>query len=63
MLGSYAPKDAFYSYFMESIDAPSGIVARGNYFVKCAFGDDDSKTGSHGSIDFIFKIDKTSELK
>ena len=63
MLGSYAPRNDFYSYFMESIDVPSGMVARGNYQVKCVFGDDDSKTGTHGSIEFIFKICKTQELK
>lgn len=41
MMGSYPPKPELQSYTAPVEDAPSGMMARGDYKVKSLFTDDD----------------------
>ncbi len=41
MVGSYAPKKEPYTTLTETMDAPSGMLMRGEYKVSSMFTDDD----------------------
>jgi len=59
MVGSYAPKAEMYSYKTDAEEAPSGMIARGNYKVKSKFVDDDKK--EHAVWEWNFEIAKKWE--
>ena len=59
MVGSYAPKAEMYSYKTDTEEAPSGMIARGNYKVKSKFVDDDKK--EHAVWEWNFEIAKKWE--
>ncbi|KAK2711367.1 rho GDP-dissociation inhibitor 1-like [Artemia franciscana] len=56
MVGSYPPKEVPYSYLTPAEDAPSGMLARGNYNITSLFTDDDGK--EHLKWDWSFEIKK-----
>jgi len=56
MVGSYAPKAEMYTYKTDVEEAPSGMIARGNYKVKSKFVDDDKK--EHAVWEWQFEIAK-----
>lgn len=56
MVGSYAPKSEMQSYTTPPEDAPSGMMARGNYTVHSTFTDDDKH--EHLKWEWSFDIKK-----
>lgn len=56
MVGSYAPKTEMQSYTTPPEDAPSGMMARGNYTVHSLFTDDDKH--EHLKWEWSFDIKK-----
>lgn len=56
MVGSYAPKTEIQSYTTPMEDAPSGLLARGNYTIKSLFTDDDGN--EHLKWEWSFQIKK-----
>jgi len=57
MIGSYGPRKEHYTYKSEEEEAPSGMLARGQYSVKSAFVDDDKVT--HMDFEWKFEIGKS----
>lgn len=41
MVGSYGPRDAEYDFLTSLEEAPTGLLARGQYNIKSKFTDDD----------------------
>jgi len=61
MIGSYAPRKDIYTYKTEEEEAPSGMLARGEYKVDAFFSDDDKV--KHFEFAWKFKISKNWEAK
>jgi len=59
MVGSYAPKKEMQSYTTPLEDAPSGLLARGQYNVTSVFTDDDKH--EHLKWEWAFEIKKDWE--
>ncbi|XP_031379107.1 rho GDP-dissociation inhibitor 1-like isoform X1 [Punica granatum] len=56
MVGTFSPRKEPYSYELEEETIPTGIFARGSYFVRTKFVDDDGKC--HLEFSYYFEIRK-----
>lgn len=56
MLGTFSPQKEPYTYELEEETTPSGIFARGSYFVRTKFVDDDGKV--YLNMSYYFEIRK-----
>lgn len=56
MVGSYPPKETIQSYVTPSEEAPSGMLARGEYNVNSLFTDDDQT--EHLAWQWSLKVEK-----
>ena len=56
MIGSYGPSREIYSKKLDEEEAPSGMLARGEYKVRSRFIDDDKTV--HADFEFIINIAK-----
>ncbi|PKU75841.1 Rho GDP-dissociation inhibitor 1 [Dendrobium catenatum] len=57
MLGNFSPQNEPYTYELEEDTTPSGIFARGSYYVKIKFMDDDGKCYLEMGYDFEIRKD------
>ncbi|XVF81027.1 hypothetical protein PTKIN_Ptkin15bG0123400 [Pterospermum kingtungense] len=58
MLGTFAPQREPYVHIMDEETTPSGVMARGIYFAKLKFEDDDRRC--HMELKYSFEIKKRS---
>lgn len=56
MVGSYPPKEELHSFLTNFEEAPSGMLARGEYTVSSLFTDDDKS--EHLKWDWTLKVEK-----
>lgn len=61
MVGSYPPKEELHSFLTNFEEAPSGMLARGEYTVSSLFTDDDKS--EHLKWDWTLKVEKDWKKK
>lgn len=57
MLGTFSPQQQPYTFEMEEETTPSGMFARGSYYARTKFVDDDGKC--HLDVSYYFEIQKS----